>query len=218
MAQKKLTIVAYSESDFSGKVGEYVAQLNPSSYEQGFEIEYNAEGAIGGANTPLKFSRMPPQTLKFELLFDGTGVIPGSKSVADEIEAFLGVVYSYQGTIHEPYYLKLIWGDALAFGARLASLSIQYTLFEPGGTPLRAKANATFKSYVDAETLAKEEGKESPDVTHEVVVRAGDTLPLLCQKIYQDPGYYMEVARANRLSTVQYLKPGTRLLFPPIAS
>ena len=215
MSKKKLTILAFTESDFSGKVGQYVAQVNPSSYEQGFTIDYEAEGPIGGANTPLKFARMPPQTIKFELLFDGTGVIPGS-GVSSEIKAFLKVVYDYQGTIHEPHYLKLIWGG-LTFGARLASLNIQYTLFNTGGTPLRAKADATFRSYVDAQTLAKEERRESPDVTHEVMVRAGDTLPLLCDRIYGDPGFYMQVAEANRLSTVLYLKPGTRLLFPPIA-
>ena len=88
MAQKKLTITAFTKPDFSGKVGEYVATVNPSIYQQIFGIAYDENGAIGGANTPLKFSRMPPQAIKFELLFNATGGADGmSKDVASEIQS-----------------------------------------------------------------------------------------------------------------------------------
>jgi nucleoid-associated protein YgaU len=47
-------------------------------------------------------------------------------------------------------------------------------------------------------------------------VKAGDSLPALCYQIYGDPGYYLEVARFNRLDDFRRLQPGTRVVFPPV--
>ena len=44
----------------------------------------------------------------------------------------------------------------------------------------------------------------------------GDTLPLLCDRIYSDPSYYPDVARFNNLSDFRRLQPGQRLHFPPL--
>jgi nucleoid-associated protein YgaU len=49
-----------------------------------------------------------------------------------------------------------------------------------------------------------------------VEVRDGDTLPLLCQRVYNDCGRYLEVARANKLANFRDLQPGTWLRFPPL--
>jgi nucleoid-associated protein YgaU len=52
--------------------------------------------------------------------------------------------------------------------------------------------------------------------THIVQIR--DTLPELCNKIYNDSSYYMQVAKYNSLNKYRKLVPGTQLIFPPIAS
>ena len=57
---------------------------------------------------------------------------------ADSIKAFKQLVYQYNGTIHSPNYLQVVWGG-LAFKCRLTSLNIDYTLFDSNGAPLRAK-------------------------------------------------------------------------------
>lgn len=57
----------------------------------------------------------------------------------------------------------------------------------------------------------------SPPMTHIVTVRAGDTLPALCHRIYGDSGYYVKVAAFNNLNPLRKLKPGTQLLFPPLS-
>jgi phage tail protein X len=49
-----------------------------------------------------------------------------------------------------------------------------------------------------------------------VVVRQGDTLPLLCQRIYGDPGYYIDVAAFNQLADFRSLRAGMQLHFPPL--
>lgn len=213
----KLLIYAYSDSRMSRRVGTYTVRVNPEKYTQSFSVVYNQSGAAGSSNVPLKFDHQRPSTIKFELLFDATGAIPGSATdLTSEINSFLGVVWRYQGSIHEPYYLKLYWGD-LTFGARLTDLSLSYTLFRPDGTPLRARGDVTFTSYVDPGTLAKQEKKQSADLTHIRQVVAGDTLPALCGQIYGRPELYPRVARHNRLRHFRSLPPGTHLVFPSIA-
>jgi nucleoid-associated protein YgaU len=66
--------------------------------------------------------------------------------------------------------------------------------------------------------MEKKKAASSPDLTHLITVKAGDTLPLLCDRIYRDSGYYMEVARINGLSSFRNLQPGTTLKFPPLAN
>jgi nucleoid-associated protein YgaU len=96
-------------------------------------------------------------------------------------------------------------------------MSTNYTLFMPDGTPIRAKMAVTFKSYASEAQLAKGAYKQSPDVTHLVTVQAGDTLPLLCHRIYGDSRYYAKVAAFNGLSNFRGVPPGTQLLFPPLS-
>jgi nucleoid-associated protein YgaU len=56
----------------------------------------------------------------------------------------------------------------------------------------------------------------SPDLSHVVQVRQGDTLPLLCHRIYGDSRYYLKVAQFNGLQQFRSLPPGLRLHFPPL--
>ena len=47
-------------------------------------------------------------------------------------------------------------------------------------------------------------------------MQEGDSLPLMCHRIYGDARYYLEVARTNALVDFRSLRPGTELLFPPL--
>jgi hypothetical protein len=213
-APSKMVIVAYEKSDFTGKVGQYSAQVNPEKYSQSFSISYDKQGAPGSMNTALKFSRMPPAELKFELLFDATGVLDGSpKELTAAIADFQKIVYSYDGSIHEPRYLQITWGT-LSFGARLTALSLSYTLFSPEGKPLRARADVTFANYESTAAIKKKEDRQSPDITHLVTVGADDRLPLLSDSVYRDTSWYFDLARHNNLVGFRRLQPGRVLRFP----
>lgn len=210
----KMIVVGYEKPDFTGKVGQYAVQVNPEKYTQSFSITYDKQGAPGSMNTALKFSRMPPAEMKFELIFDATGVIDGSPTdLTATISDFQKIVYSYDGSIHEPRYLQITWGT-LTFGARLTALTLNYTLFSPEGHPLRARADVTFANYVSASTIAKQEDRQSPDITHRVVVGAEDRLPLLSAAIYGDTRWYFDVARHNGLVGFRRIQPGRVLYFP----
>jgi hypothetical protein len=224
-AKQPLTITACTINDTSGVVSlegsPYELLINPSEFTHERTICYNARRTQGQTGNPLKFSAINPDKISFSVVFDGTGVVPmpqGSsapREVADQIEALSTIIYKYQGGKHEPNPVQLLWGTLIFYG-RLKSISTAYTLFKPSGAPLRAKADLVLMGFV-----SKEEGKlvanrSSPDLSHSVLVVEGDTLPLLCQRIYGDCRYYADVAAFNGLREFRRLQPGVRLHFPPL--
>jgi nucleoid-associated protein YgaU len=211
----KLQIISYKDDRFQQKDQSISVPVNPDKYTRSIIIEYNKEQEQGTQGNNPPFNRTPPEELQFEFLFDGTGVIPGSKNIQSGIEEFKKTVYRIEGDIHRPNFLKLIWGD-LAFNCVLKDLKIDYTLFKPDGTPLRATVHATFMQVVDEKRRSAEQGKNSPDLTHVRYVKEGDTLPLMAYKIYGDASLYVQVAKYNGLSNFRSIRPHTRIVFPPI--
>lgn len=214
---EKMNIYAYTDPNFADSAGApYVVNINPEKYSHTHTIEYNIEQASGTAGASSKFDKTPPETVSMELVFDATGAVNSTSTDASEdVKNFKKVVYDFDGDIHSPKYLILSWGP-MVFKCRLTSLEVSYTLFKPDGTALRAKANVSFQGYLDAKTLAQKEGKSSPDLTHTITVKAGDSLPNLCYKIYRNANYYIEVAKYNKLIHYRNIQPGTVLYFPPI--
>ena len=220
----KMKIIAYEIGNFKRPVGDFTVMINPEKYTQTYSVEYNDIQAQGSSGGSPKFNKVPSQIVNFELIFDGTGVvgsqIPGvvpytDDGVEDQLKAFKKLVYDFDGTIHSPKYLELVWGSFL-FTCRLTSVTLTYTLFKPDGTPLRARAQTTFISYNDEVELALSANKSSPDLSHVRTVKAGDTLPLMCDQIYGSSAYYLKVAHINGLSDFRNLVVGKQLLFPPL--
>jgi len=58
--------------------------------------------------------------------------------------------------------------------------------------------------------------KEESNIIH--IVKDGETLPDICQKIYGDSNYYIQIAKYNNLKKFRNLKDGDQLIFPPITS
>ena len=194
----------------------FEAIINPSGYSHSSSILY-AENMALGPGGEKKYSKSTPDKIEFkELVLDGTGVVEGtSMSVREQIARLRKVAYDYNGSEHEPPVVEVSWGPLL-FKARMEALKVDFTLFKPNGEPLRAKINLTFVAYKSTEEVFRSASLESPDLTHLVTVKAGDTLPLLCYQIYKNSAYYLDVARINNLSQFRQLTPGHVLRFPPL--
>jgi hypothetical protein len=212
---EKLKIVSYKDAAFSEQDTEFTVMFNPSTYNIKHEVEYKEDQGIGTTASALKFSKIKPQDLKLDFIFDGTGVTGSTDPVEDQIGDFLSVAHEYKGNEHRPRFLKLVWGT-LMFRCVLKSADITYNLFKPDGKPLRAKISASFSGFMEDERRTSEERSASPDLSHIVTVKEGDTLPLLTYKIYGDSSWYMEVARVNRLRSFRHIKAGDILHFPPV--
>ena len=221
---EKMLILAFDTSADAESGGRpeakdsFEAFINPETYTLEYKVK-TAEGqGQGTSGAQAKFQYTMPEELTFEFLFDNTGIIdgkPNKDGVFDDVNHFKTMLTGYQGTSHEPYHLKLVWGN-LIFKGRAVELSITYKLFNPDGQPIRAVAKAKFKGSIEEKKRAAKENKSSPDLTHVRMVKAGDSLPLLCFKIYGDPRHYLLVAERNKLTNFRFLPPGRELVFPPI--
>lgn len=221
---EKLLIEAFSDEGFKTPAGSLNLWINPEKYTRTYTICYNDRTAQGSPGGSPDFNRIPSEKIKLELVFDGTGVIPTplpgilpftGDGIAEQVAAFRKLVFDFDGRIHSPKYLTLTWGT-LSFDCRLSELSLTYTLFKPDGTPLRARGDATFLEFASDKARAKEANMSSPDMTHVLTVIAGDTLPLMCWRVYGSPEHYPWVARVNRLTDFRDLRVGTQLVFPPL--
>lgn len=209
----------------------FKAFINPTGFSYTRKVEYNTAQGDGSSATNSKFIKTAPQSIQLEFLFDGTGVTEtysGNKlintimkkkfskdNVTSQLERFYAATGDFNGTIHKPYDVIIIWGEFKFYGS-LTEFTIDYKLFNDDGTPLRAIGKATFLESISeelAKTMAK---KSSPDLTHKRTVQDGDTLPLMTEKIYGDSKYYLEVAKVNGLINFRQLIPGQELFFPPL--
>ncbi|MBU3030118.1 LysM peptidoglycan-binding domain-containing protein [Paracoccus marinaquae] len=208
----------------SGPANTFEAVINPESYSHSFGLNYSGgkssrrRSLSRSAATP-RYSTPQPQELSFTIVLDGTGVVPDPKkqSVSDQITQLRRVAYDYDGNEHEPTPVKIIWGKGLkAFFGRLVRMKVDYTLFHPDGSALRAKVALSLIEAVTDKQEALQAKNRSPDLTHVVRVREGDTLPLLCYRVYNDATKYLEIARFNDLDGFRDLMPDTLLRFPPM--
>ncbi|MEM7298568.1 MAG: LysM peptidoglycan-binding domain-containing protein [Bacteroidota bacterium] len=215
----------------------YQVQVNPESLSANLRIKWDYKSAPGNSGAEATYAGTRPSTYRLEFLFDGTGVIPkpagpldnvpiaggiadlisgeDDYDVMEQLKAFMHVVYNYSGDDHRPRKVQLAYGK-LTFDGVLTSMDIEYKLFKPDGSPLRAVAKASFAESITDEHRENKEKKSSPDLTHLVTVHEGDTLPLLSNDIYRNPNYYLEVARSNKLYSFRQLPTGSRITFPPI--
>jgi hypothetical protein len=213
---EKLLIRAYHKADYTDEpVGEFEAFVNPNEITLSYEMEYDSAQGSGTTGSRMEFKKVKPGDMSLTFFLDGTGASGRALDVQDKIAEFQAVT-GYDGSIHRPNYLKVVWGTLQVKRCVLKSATIAYKLFKPDGVPLRAVITANFTDNSDDQTRVALAQDESPDLTHVRLVKAGDTLPLLCYQIYGDPAYYLEVARVNRLDQFRVLRPGTHIVFPPL--
>ena len=210
MALEKLTLKA------NGK--EFKVMVNP----QDFSVKDSVGYASSNEPRSPKFNQYGGSRFTIPKIFlDSTGAIPAAQwpipngTIDAMIKLLKSIVYDFNGKSHEPPIVEIVWGSN-HFKGRLLSMDTKFTLFDAEGAPLRAEIQLEFTSYQTISEIEASANKSSPDLTHIIEVKAGDTLPNLCNKVYKDPSYYMQVARINGLSSFCCLKPGTRLVFPPL--
>lgn len=229
-ALQKLKIKAFTHS--SRKRGEvkpaFEAMYNPGEISQSYGIQYGKKIALNSSGQSVNYIYSLPANLDLTLLLDGTGVhqvgglpqLSGS-SVADRVDHFLTLAYHTNGDIHEPHYLSVEWGSLTFWGSkqfncRLRNVQVTYTSFDQAGNALRAELKVKLLSDEEVGKRKKKSRLSSPDLTHRRVVKAGDTLPLLCREIYGQATHYLMIAGHNQLDHFRSLEPGQVLYFPPL--
>ena len=228
-SDEKITIEAYKDNKYSGSaLSTYSGSFNPSELKIKYENGYIDNKSIGVGKSPT-YKGPKPENLTIPLLFDNTladgnafmalmgTLLDTRETVVEQVEAFREKMFSVNGDTHEANFLIISWGDFLYKG-QVQCLEITYSAFKSDGEPLRAKVELKIKGSLDLQMKKAAAGLNSPDLTHSVVVKEGDSLPAIAYKVYGDSAYYLDLARVNGLKSFRKLEAGTRIIAPPIDS
>lgn len=226
----KMKLQAYADEAFSEKKGQpFSVLINPDSYTINYRIEHKESQGQGTSHPQLHFSKIHAQDIHFDFVFDSSGVVmepslinigvanpfAETRNIIEQIEEFKHLIYHYQSETHRPNFVALHWGTLL-FKGQMTEMKIEYKVFKPDGTPIRAVAKVDFRGYIEDDLRVALENPLSPDITHERVFKADDRFDLLTANIYKNDSYYIDVAKANGLTSFRNIDKGTKLFFPPV--
>lgn len=213
----KLTIISVSDYDpvpIPTGIPPYIAMFNPENWQIQEANTHNNTQALGQHKAENRYVNTQASKLNFDLLIDGTGASGEKREVIADITQ-LRLTVGFNGDEHRNNKFFIIWGTK-TFRGVLDSMSVKYTLFRPNGTPLRATVSLSFTEDTSRKKGLLEANLQSADLTHTRMVLKNDRLDLLCFYVYRDSRHYIEVARANGLTTFRKLPEGQELVFPPI--
>lgn len=216
---EKMKILAFKDNAFTKPATPpfWLVLVNPESYAMDYSIQYNTDSAQGNNGTTARYTRHDPEEISFDLIFDNTGIMDDvpRDDIHTEMDQFKKFLLNIESETHEPRHFMIVWGKML-FKGRVTGLQIQFKLFKPDGTPIRAMATVSFKGSFDDVLRLAMASLLSPDLTHKRTIKAGDTLPNLCEEIYGSTRYITPIARINGLDSFRNLSVGTELYFPSL--
>ncbi len=228
----KLLINTYFKDGDSKASNSYVVMYNPQSYDEEYKIYFDKPKTNGTKEVP-KFKYINAKSLTIELMFDATGAslsegakiqsgaldlskkVKKEKSTYNTIRDFLADLSTIDSKTHKPKFAEVVWGD-LSFTGVLETSKVTHNLFGSDGRPIRSKVSCTFKEFQSLKEQAAQAKTSSPDVTKFKQVLDQDNLPLISYDAYEDPGFYLELARVNRINNFRGLTNGTKLRLPPV--
>ncbi len=185
--------------------------FNPQEYDLSKSVKYGSTN-IAGLTTPVtQFASGDAETLSMELFFDTS---EGGEDLGKPTE-LLDRLVSVDGDLHAPPRCRFLWGS-LKFTAVVESLDKTFTKFRPSGKPVRARVNITFREYKTPKEQRDAEPRRSPDTTTVHEVTGGETLWLIADQEYGNPGEWRRIAEANDLANPRDLRPGQRLVVPEL--
>ena len=166
---------------------------------------------------PPEFKGSDPCKLAIEMFLDATDSM--DDKVVKTVEQLFGCCVATEESRQQgkgsPPWVIFKWGGMTGFPAYVATVTAKYTLFTPGGVPVRAVCT------VNLEEISGEQSGQNPTSgalaardTHLLV--AGDTLQSLSFRVYGNAELWREIAMANEVDDPMRLRPGTRLLVPAL--
>lgn len=206
----------------------YKFPFNPSSVKIQANHHYNLTQPTGFGGLNPKFISIKPRLVNVELIVDpgaqpnfmyavstGLPVKETELTLNERIQIFEDIV-GYESTTHRPHYLLLTWGDTINLKTTIKEYQIVYGRFNIKGVPTRAIIYAQFIEVISTSSMLSKQSRQSPDVSHQVEIKEGDNIFNLCEKIYGDSKYYIEIAKINGLKSIRNIKIGDFLFFPPL--
>ncbi len=166
---------------------------------------------------PPEFTGSEPSKLTLEMFFDATDTMDDAvvKSVEQLFSCCVPTEKSRHGKKGSPPWVIFQWGGLTSFPTYVSSVTAKYTLFTPGGTPVRALCTVTLEE-ISGEQAGQNPTSGALAASDVHLVVAGDTLASVAYRAYGDPALWREIADANDVNDPMRLRPGMRLLIPAL--
>jgi hypothetical protein len=197
--------------------------FNPSQYSIAKANEWSARPVVGASLPRAQFGGGHARELSVDLLFDA-GPDGDVTTATDQLFQMMEVdpsLASDRRNQARPPTLKLSWGTFMSFKAVCRNLNVQFTLFQPDGTPTRALASLMLvqvekdqRSGGGTTAPAQNPTTRSDQRVRSHVVGAGDTLPSIAYAHYGDATRWRAIAEHNGIDDPLRLPRGRALSIP----
>jgi LysM repeat protein len=204
---------------------DFTFKFNPESVRVTKTVKPKEQKEQNKDSPELQFTSGDSKKIEFgEILLNTFDI---RKSVYTEVSNLERLV-TVDSDLHHPPRVLFVWGDAFGTGEGevngglfvVTSLDVNYTMFLPNGTPVRAKCKVTLQEAQpdkgDSPGDYRNSPRNSPDTAHVHLVQRGDSLQAIAHSEYSDAGEWRRIAAANGIDNPLELRPGQRLLIPPI--
>ncbi|GAA4922230.1 hypothetical protein LX16_4820 [Stackebrandtia albiflava] len=199
-----------------GSLGVIEFQFNPKelTLEKNAKWQRDAQRNASSSGPP-QFTGSDPSKLNLEMFLDATERMDDTvvKTVERLFACCVPTAKSLQDRNGVPPWVIFHWGGMTGFPSYVSKVTAKYTLFTPGGTPVRALCTVTLEE-ISGETAGQNPTSGSRVASRSHVLVAGDTLPSLAYQAYGDAGAWRRIAVFNDIDDPLRLPTGTRLLIP----
>lgn len=195
--------------------------FNPKDYTVAKSNSWSVEPQQGATAAQTTYTGGLPWEMTLQLLLDSTLLTEG-----DTVEAAAGTLFdamnATQGqgggsggnkTTKRPPILTFRFGP-FSFEGVVKSLSVQYTLFEPDGEPIRADVRLSLMQWDQEPREGQNPTTRSEGGLGAHVLREGDSLASLAYRYYGDATRWRAIAEENGIDDPLLLRGGRTLNVP----
>jgi hypothetical protein len=202
--------------------------FNPNEYAISKANAWTVKPVVGSSLPSPQFSGGHARELTLNLLFDADPASGDVTSATDALFAMMEVSSSLAAGRRNqarPPTITFAWGTFTSFKAVCSRLNVQFTMFKPDGTPIRATAALTLiqvekdpRSGQGTPAPAQNPTTRATERMRVHIVRAGDSLQSIAYAHYGDPTRWRTIARANGIDDPLSLEHGAELSVPLLQS
>ncbi|MGI8633132.1 MAG: CIS tube protein [Solirubrobacterales bacterium] len=199
--------------------------FNPNAYTISKTNDWHIKPVVGAALPHAQFGGGRARELTLALLFDASDAPNHDVSdVTDRLFKVMEVnpaLASSRKNKGRPPMLTFSWGKTVGFKAVATSLSIQFTLFDQDGAPIRAEATLSLQQAETADSRSSRGPARGQNPTTRAqagarshVIRDGDSLQSIAHVHYGDPTAWRTIAEANDIDDPMRLRRGSEIDIP----
>lgn len=199
--------------------------FNPNEYTISKSNDWPTDPVVGAAFPKLQFKGGHARELKLTLLFDATD--SGSRDVRKVTDRLFKMMEinpklpSGNKNKGRPPMVTFSWPSTVGFKMVATSLSVQFTLFKPDGTPIRAQASLSLHQAekADSRSSSGPAAAQNPTTRAQAgarshVIRDGDSLQSIAYLVYGNAVPWRTIAEANGIDDPMRLQRGATLAIP----